>query len=258
MRHEPNRVTAEELARAASIANKFSDRGETGLRAWAAHFVAAHYRQPHGLSIEVGTNIGGSALLFGQLLELMYGPATADIPSLWTVDPYGSKPYVGGHGDSPQAQPPIYTDEFYQAMKHNLGGAAYHAHWLMTSTSFFQRILRLEYWRPGPELLEVIEVGTGKPLHLPIGEVREADNATFILLDGEHSADSIINDFQHAMMWVGRKGTIVIDNIDTDPRTIPELSKLVQFAPASLRHGTDGWHLDASAREWAVLTRVVD
>lgn len=253
MRPEPRRPAPEDIERAVLIAAKFSDRGEAGLRAWAAHFCAAHYRQPYGLSIEVGTNIGGSALLFCQLLELMYGPAPSNIPSLWTVDPYGSKPYVGGHGDSAAAQPPIYTDDFYQAMKHNLHGAPYHAHWLMTAADFFERMYALPYWRPGPEMFEAKDVRTLAPMLLPIGERRVAQNASFILLDGEHAAASIRAELlgrgvnRGAESWLGPRGTIVIDNIDTDPATLHMLTTV---------HGRDGLHLDLTAREWAVVTRV--
>lgn len=259
MRPEPRLAIPHDIDRAVMNAVKYSDRGEKGLRAWAAYFCAAHYRQPYGLSVEVGTNIGGSALLFGQLLELMYGPHGTNIPSLWTVDPYGSKPYVGGHGDRPEDQPPIYTDEFYQAMKANLHGAAYHAHWLMPSTEFFRRLHALPYWRPGEKTVGALEVGSGATIELRVGESRAAQDCSFILLDGEHSADSIVCDlmgegpaFGGALKWLGPAGTVVIDNIDTDPNTVLELSRRIAMLNF---HGPNRYYLDASNREWAIVTR---
>ncbi len=243
-----------ELDKAVELAAAFSDRGTKGLRAWGAQFILAHQRRPNGLSIEVGTNIGGSALLFGQLLEKLY-PVP---PPLWTVDPYGSKPYVGGHGDRPEQQPPIYTEAYYQAMKRNLMGAAYHTHWLMPSLEFFDRMYGLPYWRPGSRMLECIEVTTRDPLHLPIGEEHRARDATFILLDGEHSARSICFDVEGALRWLAPGGVIVIDNIDTDPETVARLESMRQLrdlpetSTAAAR--TTVFALDVSAGEWAVIT----
>lgn len=129
-----------------------SDRGIEGLTAWADAFTAAHERAPGGLTIEIGTRVGGSAFLWAVLLDEMY---EGKPPPLWTVDPYGSKPYVGG--DGPPA--PIYDIEMYSTMKQNMLVVKNHSHWLMTSQDFFARLSGVSYWWPG-ERMQMVQTAT--------------------------------------------------------------------------------------------------
>ncbi|MBP6479872.1 MAG: hypothetical protein KA310_03400 [Pseudomonadales bacterium] len=230
----PNRPHPADVEKLLDAVVTISDRGREGLSAWAEAFIAAHLRAPGGLSIEVGTNAGGSAVLFCGLLELMYG--WAHTPPLWTVDPYGSKPYVGGHGDRPEDQPPIYTDAQYLAMKHNLHRAPYHAHWLMPAMEFFRRMEGLPYWRPGKRTQQTVNVANGKLLEQVIGEQHLAGwaHTTFILLDGEHSAQAICAEVQEAWSWLQVGGGLVIDNIDTDPATRDRLLAMHDFGRRSV------------------------
>jgi len=244
----PARLTVANLAEVAAL---YSTRGRVGLEAWANAFVKAHARVPFGLSLEVGAHIGGSALLFGGLLEQIYGAGKC--PALWSVDPYGAKPYVGGHGSDALANPPIYGDAEFRAMKFNLSRAGFHAHWLMESREFFKRMEGLSYWRPGPETQEAVDTKTGLPVHLHVGVKHTAgkNSCAFILLDGEHSADSIMDDFKGAFRWLHPNGIMVIDNIDTDPYTLGRLRDEFIGGHASQ------WKLElgpAEKPEWAIIS----
>lgn len=218
--HVPVKPSEERVKQAVDVADKASDRGRRGLEAWAQDFITAHRTAPDGLTIEVGTRIGGSALLWGMLLESMYGEENP--PPLWTVDPYGGKPYVGG--DVGELEVPIYGPDVYLAMKHNLVEAQYHAHFLMESHDFFG--MRFAYWRLGDRRAQVVNAADGKPHELRVGESRRAGegSASFILLDGEHSARAIVRDLRGAWPWLKTGGRVVIDNVDTDPKTMFEIS----------------------------------
>ena len=215
----PKKPSSKDVRDLVLVCSEFSDRGEEGLQAWADEFVDAHLRAPGGLSIEVGTRIGGSALLFGGLLEHLYGESP---PPLWTVDPYGGKPYVDGFGGTF----PGYGDDAYLAMRQNLGRAPYHAHWLMKSDDFFQRMYGLQFWRPGTTTVPGVDITTGAKRVERMGEryVAGLGSASFILHDGEHSMQSILSDVDKARYWLKPGGALVIDNTDSDPDTIPALS----------------------------------
>jgi len=172
------------------------------LRAYADVFVDAHRRAPGGLSIEIGTRRGGSALLWLWLIDIMYQGAPR--PVLFTVDPYGDKAYnggdvVGGH---------FYGDEHYLAAKALLAGYPNHAHFLMTSLTFLGRMRGMSYWRRGE--------------HRHAGE----KDVTFAFLDGEHDV-STVND-ELGWLWDNwmREGSLVlIDNVSNDPATRPFLEE---------------------------------
>jgi len=83
------------------------------LKAVGELFVEAHAAAPNGLSIEVGTRRGGSALYFLHLLEKLYG--TNEKPDLFTIDPYGFKPYENGIPGTVKL--PLYGEAEYLAMK---------------------------------------------------------------------------------------------------------------------------------------------
>jgi hypothetical protein len=206
-------------------ASASSDRGLAGLELWGESFIAAHIACPGGLSIEVGTRAGGSAYLFARLLELLY-PEESHRPQLWTVDPYGNKPYDDG---ARCKGAPIYSDGVYGYAKRVLAGFDHHHHWYMTSADFFERIHGLTYWSIANAgvLYAANNVLTGEELLLPIGEERRASAASFILLDGDHSAAAIENEISAILWrgWLASGGFIVIDNIDADPATAQVLAR---------------------------------
>lgn len=176
-----------------------TDMGPPQLKAYGAAFVEAHKATPGGMSIEVGTRRGGSALLFLKLLEGLYPEGQR--PLLVSVDPYGGKPYVGGvPGD---LELPLYgTDEFV-AMKRLLKDHPNHAHFMMRSTDFLERLPNVPYWQDG--------------------RLCKMANLSFALLDGEHSAETIREELSLLWRggWMAPKGVVCVDNVECDPETRP-------------------------------------
>lgn len=242
-------ISEAEISSILDTTTPFSDRGRVGLEAWAREFVGAHQRVPGGLTIEIGTRVGGSAALWALLSDRLYGPGKA--PPLWTIDPYGSKPYEGG--DVGREPAPIYDSAMYAAMKDNLKNVAFHAHWLMTSDDFFRRMAGVSYWQPGERTHEVVDIRTGGKLALPIGEERRAGPRTvaFALVDGAHTEAAIVADFKNAADWLAPGGTVVVDNTDTDPKTLPVLREIVR-AWSELGLGRGEFSADA---QWLVWRR---
>lgn len=160
-----------------------SDISLEQLTAYARVFVEAHERAPGGLSIEVGTREGGSALVWLLLLREIYGDAP---PPLFTVDPYGGKDYEGTH---------IYHDGHYLLSKAALGPYPNHAHFLLRSMDFFAPLAHRPYWRNRVEY--------------------KIDNFSFVFLDGEHQTPAITEEMQVLLgpdRLMAPTGTILIDN----------------------------------------------
>lgn len=200
-------------------ADRYSDRGVEGLTAFAHAFIQAHRTNPGSLSVEVGTRNGGSALMFLQLIHAMYPEYP---PCLFTVDPYGFKPYNGGDINGA----PIYGDSNYLEMKRNLAEYANHVHFHMKSFDFFTRIHGLEYWRPGKFSAPVMNVADSSTVYVPVGEASKVAEIGFCLLDGEHDMATI--DHELGLLFGGlmaHKGVVVVDNVDTDSKTRPMLEK---------------------------------
>lgn len=225
-------------------ARPFSDQPERAtLAGMAETFVAAHRRAPGGISIEIGTRCGGSALMFLRLLERLY-PSDLHRPLLVTVDPYGDKPYDGGT--------PLYGDEHYVAMRKLLARFPNHQHYTLTSVDFFSRMPGARFWRGRRTAHATILAAPGQPIGTaPVNvgiEQRFAQNNTaFVLLDGQHDWFTILEELNAlylATSWMHRRGVVVVDNVDSDIATIPGLKDLhrVMAVNTDLR-GT-----------WAVLT----
>lgn len=169
-------------------------------------FVDAHRRAPYGLSIEIGTRLGGSALLFLLLLERLYDPQVR--PMLFTVDPYGGKPYSGGQG----TEYGIYGDNEFVKMKKLLARFPNHAHFFMESHKF------LDFMGSAGEELAF-------KYHLRGVQKTAPGDISFALLDGEHDATSIFSDLTFLRdRRMLRPGAIVfIDNSNVDPQTCKNL-----------------------------------
>lgn len=181
-----------------ATARRASDMAPDQLTFLADVFQEAHERTVGGLSIEVGTRKGGSAWLMLSMLREMYDDATR--PMLLTVDPYGDKPYLGGDEVAPGgAGVGLYGPHVYRAARHWLAEFPEHAHYYMTSETFFQRLLGSEY-------------------HLR-GEAREIDDLAFVLLDGDHTAEAIVTELGWTMAHMQPGGIILIDNADKDLKT---------------------------------------
>lgn len=238
-------MTDAELSAIVDEAVPHSDRGLAGLTDFAGAFVASHGAAPGGLSIEVGTRCGGSALMFCRLLENLY-PNPLQRPMVWSVDPYGSKPYIQG-GTVPPA--PVYSDPHYLIMRQLMAPIAHHAHWLMPSNEFFTRLGGMMYWRPGDRETYELMLPGGARYQAPVGERKLVKDITFVLLDGDHDLQSIMDDvlaltetrrdldFQRLLAPLG---VIAIDNTDSDPDTVPWLKS--KFLPEAIQFGPkDAW-----------------
>lgn len=197
-------VWKETIRAAVEEAKPYSFGDPQRITEWAELFVEAHAAAPGGLSLEIGTWRGGTALVFLRLLERLYPVAAR--PMLFTIDPYGDKPYNGG--DSP-ARPALYGDSDYVIMKKLLARFPHHAHFYMTSEEFFAKRRAAQcraYWRNGQQ--------------------GYLDGISFVLIDGEHDATTIENDLTAAYRILSPDGLIVIDNVDNDAYTIGALARL--------------------------------
>lgn len=165
----------------------------------ARAFCEAHERVPGGLSIEVGSCRGGSALLMLLLLERLY--VGGERPMLHTVDPYGNKPYFGGDRIAVE----LYSEDEYVAQKQLLSRFFNHTHWYLTSFSFLNYLAGVGYW-------------FRRELHY-------IQNLTFVFLDGDHDAKTIDCEIRGFSSLMAPGGAIVIDNIFKDPETIDIIPK---------------------------------
>jgi hypothetical protein len=178
------------------VAVKFSDMSQEELTTLAIWFDKAHAQAPNGLSIEFGTRAGGSALLFLGMIEAIYA---SQRPFLFTVDPYGYKPYNGGD----QVASNLYGAQNYNRARQALGSFVNHAHWYMQSEDFLERMGECPYWHLGIE--------------------RSVDDLTFAFLDGDHSWESISHDLIYLLPLMNPKGLIVVADVHKDPLTKPGL-----------------------------------
>jgi hypothetical protein len=202
--------------------------------AWVRQFVEAHQRFPGGLSLEIGTWKGGTALVLCEVLELLYHARSR--PMLFTVDPYGDKPYDGG--DSTE-KPALFGNTDYVGMKDLLAPYPHHAHFYQTSTQFLQTV-----------------AGTG--IYWWRGQARKIHQFTFALVDGEHSAAAIGAELAQLLPHMAPGGVVIVDNVDNDPETIPQLRhSSIEAAHPHLK----GWHARVEAskplrgQQWATLRR---
>lgn len=191
------------------------------LEVYSKAFQEAH-RGParFGLSLEVGTRRGGSALMFLMLLEQLY--EGLEKPYLFSVDPYGFKPYVSGKPGVEDI--PIYGDPDYLAMKALLAKYPNHAHFKMTSLDFFDRMSGCSFWFPSPKPF----VATHQPGEFALGEEKRMGNLAFCLLDGDHSAKTIRRELEwlwfswaQGSVWMNPAGIVCVDNVECDPKTRP-------------------------------------
>lgn len=178
-----------------------SDMKPGSLQFLADSFRLAHRRAPGGLSIEVGTRRGGSAFLMLSMIRDLY--PERDRPMLFTVDPYGKKPYFGGDGIVSEG---LYGAEEYLAMKRLLSGFSNHAHWYLESSDFFLAAPTLRYWHRG--------------------ELRRMDKISFALLDGDHDHLTISAEVLSLFDLMAPAGVILVDNVDRDEHTLACLGNI--------------------------------
>lgn len=178
-----------------------SDMSANNLRRVGEELEAAiaRTRPGNGIVIEVGTRLGGSAQLMLEVLRHHY----TNPPMLWTIDPYGEKPYKPGSG--PEGR--IYHNAHFVVAKKRLAAYPNHAHFYMTSTEAFYHLGHEDCgtWYEGKQI---------------------GDKVMFALLDGDHDAETIKLEVRLLRDYMIPGGAIVIDNADADPETIPAMEAM--------------------------------
>lgn len=221
-----SKVEADHLRKLVGLAKPHSDMASDNLLFLGEQFIAAHESVPGGLSIEVGSRRGGSAILMLNLIDSLY-PADGDVgrPMLFTVDPYGDKPYKGGDFWLKG----VYGEADYANLKYALVEFSTHAHFYLTAETFFSSLANKTYWRCSKEY--------------PIS------NLAFVLLDGEHDARSIASELRYIWPLMASKGRILIDNVDKDSASIPAIDRFL--GPGKIIKGP----LSVSGAHQAVVIR---
>lgn len=184
-------ITNAQFEAAVDLALPHTDMSRASLSAMGRLFVVAHQCARGELSVEIGTRRGGSALLMLTLLDHLYTAA----PMLFTVDPYGNKPYTHNLKYEPVTE---FGDETFLAAKALLGARANHAHWYCRSVDFLEGMGGRPYWQDG--------------IRRPI------DDFAFVLLDGAHDMFSVARELDLVLPRLHHRGFVVIDNTEVDPR----------------------------------------
>lgn len=181
-------------------------RGHAGLGAEGMRFVLTHAQlamqaNPTLPILEIGSFKGetAEALIKVALLTLDLGHNPP--PFLFTVDPYGAKPYNGGDCYGIIG----YGEDVYVAQKTRLAPYDNHAHFYMTGTAFLHMAPLFYWWYRGKQY--------------------DARNFSFVFLDGEHDLDGIERDLQLLIGRLVPGSRVVIDNVDKDPKVIPYLQR---------------------------------
>jgi len=175
----------------------FADRPR--IREWMDLFILAHQAAPKGLTIEIGTWRGGTTFAFLEMLEDLYH--AQDRPMVFSIDPYGDKPYDGGDYDEKVA---LFGASDYVAMRSLLAQYPNHAHWNIASEEFICTLMGKRYWWQGE--------------HKTVGRL------AFVLIDGQHDAASIMLEVKGVVPHMAGGGKLVIDNTNNDPEPSPKSS----------------------------------
>lgn len=201
-------LNPEQLDLLVEEALKHSDQDKANLINCAKTFIKAHELVPWGPSLEIGSRRGGSAFLFLSLLALNY--AVDGRPLLFTVDPYGNKPYEDG--DPCPVKFNAYGTPEEMAMKTLLLPFGNHTHFRLRGGDFLQALRGRPYWHQG------------RPACFGSRDL------SFAFLDGDHDATIIRDDLHYLWQsWMSPKGLVLVDNVNKDPRTLPILESNYVF-----------------------------
>lgn len=138
--------------------------------------------------LEIGTRAGGSALAFLFAIK----ESSRKKRPLFTVDPYGNKPYLRGS----EVLNMDYGERFYRtAMRYlsqySFDNNLFHHHWRLTSKDYMLIRTQIDFWYDG-QLLE--------------------NHYGFVYLDGDHEEKTIESEITYFSTRLCDGGLLVIDD----------------------------------------------
>lgn len=140
--------------------------------------------------MEIGCWRGGSTM------ALMQAVKDSGVDRwVWSVDPYGSKPFKLGMGIQQEAD---YNEDIYRSAMTNMSTFAEelgvkHYHWRMTSDDFMKVVETIDFWDGGKTI---------------------APEFGFVYIDGDHNCYTV----EREMLWLvdrmpDNKSMIVLDDV---------------------------------------------
>lgn len=145
---------------------------------------------PELIFVEIGTSRGISAI------RILKGIKKSGIKRwFFTIDPYGNKPYKQGNE---VLYDTIYGEETFRETMFKLNEYAYqnnllYYHWRMLDTDFMKYFPQVEFWHNGKKM----------------------ENSQFglVYLDGEHTKNAVLKEFEWFYQKMPSGGIIIIDDI---------------------------------------------
>lgn len=188
---------------------KHSDTGAEQLLELARCAMLAPQGKDAAPFLEIGTRSGGSALLMLKVLRRIYGKLEIRPPQVFTVDPYGSRPYEG--------EPHIYDERHYGRMKKNLAPYTNHIHYMMDSELFLHEVDSLYLWTDGTK--------------------RGFDKFSLVYLDGSHDPVIVWSEIQATLPRIVAGGFLIVDDTNWfDSAVRKKLDAAVQGWDVTMRH----------------------
>jgi len=159
--------------------------------------------------LEIGTRSGGSALLMLKVLSHVYGALGIRPPQLFTVDPYGSRPYEG--------KPYIYDERHYGKMKKNLAPYTNHIHYMMDSELFLRGLGNMYLWTDGTR--------------------RGFNKFSLVYLDGSHDPTIVWSEILATLPRIVAGGFLIVDDTEWfDYAVRNKLDAAVKGWEVTMRH----------------------
>lgn len=181
---------------------------QDGLDVLYKHVLEKARTVPEGIPfVEIGTRSGGTALLI-----LLAIKNSRIFRPLFTVDPYGNKPYNRGN----KLIDLDYGETFYRGAMYRLATyckeeGLFHHHLRMLSTDFIKVFSQIDFWHRG-KVLDTSKFG-------------------FVYLDGDHEETCIANELSWFLPKMVPEGLIVIDDAEYVYNSkVPIISDFVQGA----------------------------
>jgi len=145
---------------------------------------------PELIFVEIGTSKGISAL------RILKGIKESGIQRwFFTIDPYGDKPYRQGEETLYET---IYGEETFRKTMFELNKYAYqnnllYCHWRMLDSDFMRYFPEMEFWHKSQKIKNA-QFG-------------------FVYLDGEHTKEIVLKEFEWFYSRMPKGGIIIIDDV---------------------------------------------